>query len=293
MIHAKKWPQSVALVLVLALAAAGCTAPAGRSSAANASMGIALMAPANRSEIAKELKAAREDLKIIDELIADEDLGLLEDESSSDSEEITESEVSFYMGILEKYDSRLKQALADIKARPELDNKDMAELRKAEIAQFLLACDVVEEYMQVLHYMQSLLDLAAQMDAIGNVSATDPAGMYEEINQAIEKAVGKLKSSEVPSFLQSMNDNMIASLNEMNDAVLYSLIAEEIDDPVRRNGAAYRMGILERKFTRISADANADTEDRMKKLKQDVTTVQQVNEGLSKWVQANLDKLGN
>lgn len=293
MIHVKKWPQTVALVLVLALAAAGCAAPAGRSSAANASMGIALMAPANRSEIAKELKAAREDLKIIDELIADEDLGLLEDESSSDSEEITESEVSFYMGILEKYDSRLKQALAEIKARPELDNKDMAELRKAEIAQFLLACDVVEEYMQVLHYMQSLLDLAAQMDAIGNVSATDPAGMYEEINQAIEKAVGKLKSSEVPSFLQSMNDNMIASLNEMNDAVLYSLIAEEIDDPVRRNGAAYRMGILERKFTRISADANADTEDRMKKLKQDVTTVQQVNEGLSKWVQANLDKLGN
>ncbi len=293
MIHADKWPQAVALVLVLALVVAGCTAPVGSGVAANASIGILAKAPANNGEITKELKSALEELKIIDELIADEDLGLLEDESSSDTEEITESEVTFYMDILEKYDSRLKKALTDLKARPELDNKDMAELRKAEIAQFVLAADVVEEYMQVLHYMQALLDLAAQMDAIGNVSATDPAGMYEEINQAIEKAVGKLKSSEVPSFLQSMNENMIASLNEMNDAVLYSLIAEEIDDPVRRNGAAYRMGILERKFTKVSADADADTEDRMKKLKQDVSTVQQVNEGLSKWVQANLDKLGN
>ncbi len=293
MIHAKNWPQVVSLVLVLALVLAGCAAPSGRSVAANASTGVLMAAAASSGEIVKELKAANEDLKIIDELIADKDLGLLEEESSSDTEEITESEITLYMGILDEYDKRLKQALSDLKARQELDNKDMAELRKAEIAQFLLACDVVEEYMSVLHYMQALLDLAGQMDAIGNVSATDPAGMYEEINQAIEKAVAKLKSSEVPSFLQSMNDNMIASLNEMNDAVLYSLIAEEINDPVRRNGAAYRMGILERKFTKITADANTDTEDRMKKLKQDVNTVQQVNEGLSKWVQANLDKLGN
>ncbi len=292
MVHVKRWPQALALVLALAFALAGCAVPSG-SGKADISMGILPRKSVTSPEISNELKAVRDELRIIDEMIADKDLGLLDDDASSEASELTKSEVAFYMSILEEYNKRLNEAVSDIKSRKEPDNRDMAELRKAETAQFELAGAVVEEYMQVLHYIQSLLDLAEQMEAIGKVDAANPAGMYEAINKAIEKAVTKLESSEAPSFLRSMNDNMIASLNELNDAVLYSLTAEDLDDPVRRNGAAYRMGILERKFARISADADADTEERREKLKQDIATVQNVNEGLSRWVQANLDKLEN
>ena len=292
MVHVKRWPQALALVLALAFALAGCAVPSG-SGKADISMGFLPRMSVTSSEISNELKAVRDELRIIDEMIADKDLGLLDDDASSEASELTKSEVAFYMSILEEYNKRLNEAVSDIKSRKEPENRDMAELRKAETAQFELAGAVVEEYMQVLHYIQSLLDLAEQMEAIGKVDAANPAGMYEAINKAIEKAVTKLESSEAPSFLRSMNDNMIASLNELNDAVLYSLTAEDLDDPVRRNGAAYRMGILERKFARISADADADTEERREKLKQDIATVQNVNEGLSRWVQANLDKLEN
>ena len=287
----KRWPQTCALILALMLVLAGCRSASGSVAFASLSAGAA-PSPSDRSDIVNALKAAREDLKVIDDLIADGDLGLLE-EDNADTAELTEEDVAAYMEALDKHKGKIQAALTEMMARPELKNEDMSDFRTAEIAQFELAGDVVEEFMQVLHYIQSLLDLADQMDAIGQVDAADPAGMYEAISQTIDEAIKDLKSNEVPTFLKSMNDNMITSLGEMNDAVLYSLVAEEISDPIRRNGAAYRMGILERKFERISVDAQTDTEERMQKLRDDIKKIQQVNEGLSRWVQDNLDRLAN
>lgn len=292
--HKKRWFPACALLLALALALAGCAGTASRPMAASLSAGTPMLAmPSERGDVLNALKDAKEDLKVITDLIGDPDLALLEEEDTSDTSEMTDEDITFYLGILEEYDGRIKDALTEIKARPELEIDEIKLFRTAEIAQFELAGDVVTEYMQVLHYIQSLLDLSTQMESIGQVDAQDPAGMYEAISTAINSAIDDMKSNDVPTFLQSMNDNMVASLSEMNDAVLYSLIAEDINDPLRRNAAAYRMGILERKFTRISADAETDTDSRMEKLKGDVEKLQEVNEGLLKWIETNLDNLGN
>lgn len=278
------------MVLIVLFVLAGC---------ANASVGPApamlsarVLAPVSSEEaqILEYLETAKGDFAVIDTLIEDKDLGLMEEDTGT-GEEATAEDVSHYLGLLDTYRKNIEDKLTELKARVTPVNENIAFFKTAEVSQFELADDIVVEYMQVLNYIQSLLKMGEEMDQLSSVDTTDLEATYKAINQGITKAIEELKANEVPSFLKSMNDNMIASLNEMNDAVLYTLNAAAMNDPVRSDAAEYRMGILERKFTKISADADKDMEDRQAKLKNDLKNIQAVNKSLQKWVQDNIDKL--
>ena len=286
---------ALTLILIFAVlfALPGCSVSTTRPAMANLALcALVPSSPSEAEDIASFLKDALDDFKVIDALITDSELGLLEDETSTD-EEMTMEELEYYLGLLGTYSSSIKNTLGEIKARPTPNHQDIGKFRTAEISQFELADDLISEYMQLLNYYQSLLSMSKEIEKLENVDSTDLETIYKSFSEGIGKAIDKLKGSNVPTFLKSMNDNTIASLTEFDSAVLYMLQAEYLDDPVRRDAATYRMGILQRKFERITEDSNQDMDDRTGKLKDDLKNIQRLNDGLKQWALGNIDKLSD
>lgn len=244
-------------------------------------------------EMLDYLQASRDDFKVIDELLEDESLGLL-DESSSGGQEITADSLDLYLGILSDYDSRIDSNLAKIKKRPAPNHRDIAYFKTSEIAEFELSSAVVEEYIQVLKYFRFLLGMGDSMQNLGNIdiTASNYKTQFEKVSKSITDATDELKNDDVPSFLKSMNDNMIAALDEMNNTVAYSLNAAELKDPLRADAAQYRMEILSRRLDKIITEYEQDMTSREAKLNGDVKNIKTKNDGLKDWLKTNIGRLG-
>jgi hypothetical protein len=281
-------PQMIcSLVMVVVLLLSGCSGTNPQLTMVSAS---AVAGADSNAVMVDYLQAAKEDFTSIDELIQDKDLGLLDEDTTGD-EAVTVETLQKYLGILSNYDTKISTRLDAIRQRETPNHPDIAAFKASELSEFEMAANVIEEYIQVLKYMKSLINMGAEMDKLGNVDTTDLEGTYKAISTGITQAIGELRNDDVPTFLLSMNDNMVTGLGEMNDAVLYTLNAAALTDPVRTDSAEYRLGILTRKFTKLSTDAQQDMNDRQTKLKSDVKGIKQTNDGLKNWVQLNIDKL--
>lgn len=282
-------PSAMTLLLILAAALSGC---ARVPNAAVAGAPARLAAPASeKAEMLKYLKDARADLKSIETVMADEDLGLTEDASQSEGEEMTEEDIKRYYELLDNYSYDIKDAIAAINARKTPDNADIAAFKAAELAEFQLTGELLDEYLQVLGYYELMTDVYGYIDEASKVQTDDFQAMYTAYNSAITKAIETLSGGDIPTCLKSVNDTMISALNDMNAAVLYVINSYALEDPLRQDAALYRWDILLRKFGTVSAGLEKDIEDRQAKLTADAKSVQNNNEGLAQWLDGNIDKL--
>lgn len=283
---------SVSFVLIAALALAGCSrAGVVPAPADAASLALAVPAANDKAAMLKYLQTAQEDFAIVDTLLADQDLGLLEEPDSSSSEDLTADEVTQYLTKLTDYTTQVKDTMDAIGTRLTPNNPDIAFFTAAELSELQLSSDILGEYTQVLNYYNMMLDVNNGLDKVGDVNTKDLEGTYKSYNDAITKAIDTLKNGDIPSCLKSMNDNFIAALSDMNDAVLYTLNAYSLSDPLRTASAAYRLGMLTRRVQMIGKGLQDDLIERQKKLLEDAKGIQKTNEGLKKWVQDNIDRL--
>jgi hypothetical protein len=287
---ARRSIPALAAVLAALFILAGCAGAAAAPQANIGAFALRVSGAGDRQAMLDYLQAAQEDFTVVDTLLGDKDLGLLEEDTSS-NEEITSELIDKYLGILDGYDTRVGAQLQELKTRDAPDNPDIAFFKEAELREFETTADIVDEYIQVLKYAGSLLTMGGEMNQLGNVDTSDLEGTYQTFNTVLGKAIDELKAEDVPSFLKSMNDDFITALGELNDAVLYALQAASINDPVRANSAEYRLGMLTRKIDKISGEAQQDMTDREAKLKTDLKGIKTENDGLRNWVQKNIDKL--
>lgn len=244
-----------------------------------------------RPQMLEYLRASANDLKVVDDLLADKDLGLMEEEDPAGEEDVTIELLDWYLGILNDYSGKIDAAIAAMDTRQMPENEELKAYRDAAKDEFETVIDIIGEYVQVLEYERLLLQVGNDLDQLENADAADLQALFEAYNASLTKAIDDIGNANVPSFMQSANTNFAGVLGEMNDAVLYYLNAYAMDDPVRANAAEYRMGILERKIDRISAGFDQDMEEREDKLQQQLEAVKTKNDALAGWLQANIDKL--
>lgn len=281
---------SSAMILLLILTAfAGCArVPNTAVAAAPAQLAV----PASeKAEFLKYLKDARADLKVIDAVMTDEELGMTEDASDGEDGEMTEEALKRYYELLDNYSFDIKDAIDAINARKTPDNADIAAFKAAELAEFRLTGDLLDEYLQVLGYYELMMDVYGYIDEASKVQTDDYEAMYKAYNSAIQKAIETLSGGNIPTCLKSMNDTMISALNDMNASVLYVINSYALEDPLRQDAALYRWDILLRKFDTISKGLEKDIGDRQAKLIADAKNVQSTNDGLAQWLDGNIDKL--
>lgn len=272
------------LVLIAAFVLSGCAGAAvAPPQAYVAAIALPLANSDDSSSMLAYLQSTLYDFKIIDDLINDEAL----------NQEISDSSLENYLGILQDYDAKVKSRLADINSREMPNHPDIAAFRASEAAEFQLASDIIGEYTQVLNYYKSMTAAINAMNLKVDVEGSDLQATYDTISKSLSATTDELKSVDVPTFWKSMNDNFVDALNQMNDAVYYLLSSAAMDDPVRANSSLYRWGILTRKFQVISKEAEQDYTDRESKLNADIDSIQKTNDGLRDWVQKNIDKLRN
>ena len=277
----RKSLQVCAVLMAVMIMLAGC---AGTASAPQAS------GTGEKQVMLDYLQGTLGDFAAIDALIADKDLGLMKDTSSGEA--VTSETLTKYLGILQGYDSSITSKLDEIQKRDAPNDPDIAFFKAAEMMEFQTTSDILDEYIQLLKYANSLLDMTASLSPLSNVAdTTDLQAVYNAFNTAISSAIDKMKAVEAPSFLKSANDAFIGVLGEMNDAVLYLLQSASLNDPVRLNAANYRFDILTRKLSTISSEFGQDMTTREAKIKADVKSIQAENTGLKNWVQKNIDKL--
>lgn len=281
---------SSAMVLFLILAAlAGC-ARVPNTAVAGAPAQFTVPA-SEKAGILKYLKDARADLKIIDAVMTDKDLGMTEDASESEGGEMTEEDIKRYYELLDNYSFDIKDAIDAINARKTPENADIAAFKAAELAEFKLTGELLGEYLQVLGYYELMMDVYGYIDEASKVQTDDFQAMYTAYNSAITKAIATLSGGDIPSCLKSVNDTMISALNDMNASVLYVINSYALEDPLRQDAALYRWEILLRKFGTISTGLEKDIKERQAKLIADAKSVQSTNDGLAQWLDGNIDKL--
>jgi hypothetical protein len=283
--------RACAVVLAMLMLLTGCAASVAQADLAAVALRAA--GSTDTQDVLDYLTAASGDFEAIDSLLGDQDLGLLE-EDSSDGDDLTAESITKYLGILDSHGSAIDSQLAAIKARNTPNNPEISFFREAELLEFETAADIINECKQILIYANSLLNISTEMEQLGSTTnANDPQAAFQALSEGISSVIGKLNTQSVPSFLKDMNDSLISQLNELNDAILYAAQATSITDPVRLSAAEYRMSITMRKVTEISNTSQQDFNERMTKLKADLLAIKTENEGLKSWVQQNITKLGS
>jgi hypothetical protein len=277
---------AMAVLLALALCSGAAAPPLGNAAAA----AYGAYGDDGSQVMLAYLNAAEEDLALVDKLLTDRDLGLLEE--SSDDADMTKEDMETYLGMLEGFATQLDSQMDMIKLRSVPDNPEVAFFVTAEKYDLETSAEIVDEYVQILQYTESMMDVAEGLNQLANADTTDLEVTYELFNNVIGQAVSQLQALDVPSFLKNMNENFIAALSDMNETVTYALQAAYINDPVREAAASYRLGIVSRKLDAVVNELEQDFNDREEKLKSDLTAIQNENDGLADWVQKNIAKLG-
>lgn len=278
------------LIPVMIIALAACSPGPAACLAQNVVVPAAVPAAAGAKAMLDYLKAARGDLDLIDTIMADKDIGLL-DESDS-SEEVTQDKLTHYEGILKGYSDQIHDILTGIEERTTPNHPDVEKFVTAEKTAFQTLDSILSEYNQALSYAGVILDVFDSVSSLSNTKETDLQKIYDAYNAKIKKAVKKLQETKAPSFLESTNQDVINALQQMDDAVLYALNAAAMDDPLRTDSAEYRIGILSRHFDSISKEWAKDLTDRQNKLREDSLAVQKTAKGLENWLDTNIAALG-
>ncbi len=100
--------SAVFLTLLLVLGAAGCGGATAGNRGTDKTDAAAQPEANDNQKITDYLKAAENDLTLIDEIMADRDLGLLEESDSGSDEELTAETIEKYDGILKGYSDRVR-----------------------------------------------------------------------------------------------------------------------------------------------------------------------------------------
>ncbi|MEA4890709.1 MAG: hypothetical protein VB070_14725 [Clostridiaceae bacterium] len=278
------------LFLACGLILTGCV---GQNIMAAAFEPQVIAAASNKAPVLDYLNASLDDLKVIDNLLADADLDLMNQNTADDQEVVTADTITRYLGILAGYQSSVKEVLTAIDSRSTPNLEDLTRFRDSERAMFVLTGDLLAEYEQIMNYSSALITMGTNLESLNYYDANDLEGTYQTINNALVATVDLLKSQSVPSFLQNMNENLIDALEQMNEAVLYTLQAVALNDPLRIDAAQYRMDILTRHFDKIIGSVDQDMSDRESKLSQEIAKIQTTSNGLKDWVGQNVKQLEN
>lgn len=243
-------------------------------------------------KIADYLKAARNDLKLIDEIMADRDLGLLEEPDSESDEELTAESIEKYDGILKGYSARVKTALENIGSRETPDNPELQKFKTAETSVFETLDSILQEYIQTLSYAGTILEVTESLSGIENVYESDLQAIYDAVSAGIGKSITKLETANVPSFIESTNKDFIDTLRQADETVYYALSALYIDDPLRIDAAEYLLEIFYRRVDKIVQASSEDMNNRQMQLMEDSREVSKTSDGLKRWLETNLAALG-
>lgn len=290
MVQAKRRFLVCLLALVLMLGAAGCSAASAAEKAQSDTKAAGQPDKSDRQAISDYLKAARIELELIDEIIADKELGILEEEVDSE-EELTVEQVAQYEKILSGYTGRIQTVLSAIDKRTAPDLSDILSFQTAEKAAFRTLDSILQEYGQALSYTGTLLTVFEDFENMENIQAADLQAVYDAYSAGIGTAIATLEAENVPSFFESFNQDFVDVLGQMDDAVFYMLSALAVDDPVRADAAGYLMEILGRRADEIGQRGVQDLTDREEMLKKDALAVQETSQGLKRWLDTNIDKL--
>jgi hypothetical protein len=293
MVLSKRGMIACLAALVMLLGVSGCMAAAAANKPkADTTASVQPTENVNQ-ETAEYLKAARGDLKLIDEIMADKDLSLLEEDTGSD-EDVTPEMLAKYEAILTGYTDRIHTALDDIAGRTAPNQPDIAKFQASETEAFKTLDSILQEYNQTLSYTGTFLEVYDSLSSLGSLGETDDLqAIYDALSTAIGDAIQKLQSAEVPSFIESFNKDFIDVLQQMNDAVYYTLSAAATDDPLRSDAGEYLLEILGRRADKIGQECTTDLTDREQKLQEDALAVQKTCDGLKSWLDANIASFGS
>lgn len=276
----------VAMAMTLGISGCAAAAAADKSSAKESEQPIV----SDRQAVIDYLKAAKSDLELIDEIMADKDLGLLEEETSSE-EDLTPELVEKYEGILTGYTDRIGAVLDDIDSRTTPALPDIESFRTAEKNVFQTLDSILQEYRQTLNYANTMLMVYEEFAGLENIQETDLQAIYDAYSTGIGNAIAALEAEDVPSFFESFNQDFIDVLKQLDEAVYYMLSALAMDDPVRLDAGGYLMGILQRRADELSQKGMQDLTDRVTKLSADSKDVVTTCEGLRNWLETNIGNL--
>jgi len=248
-------------------------------------------APMDVEAVVSYLQQTTAALTVMETLLKDPVLDLPEQQTETVTTDVTHDEIAGYQTLLVQYQSDLETALSDLSALTVPDQPELESYREAMVAELQLAVELVLEYAQILAYTDALMTMGENMAALSDVGTDDLEMMYQAFNDGISAAVETLLNLSVPSFLESTNVSLINALEQMNSAVLYSLNAVYINDPLRMDAAEYRRDILTRRFDIVVSEIDQDMTDRETKLSEDIIRLQETQAGLHAWVDQNLDRL--
>ena len=251
---------------------------------------IAAAEASEREQVQTYLELALLELETIDAILADSELDLLEKESGGD-EELTELQIEHYRQLLTGYRASLSQVLSGLDSRQVPGLADLHLHRGAQQALFQATDDLLAEYEQILGYTAALLQMSISLENMAYYDENDLDATYQTISGAIQEALDSLSAADVPTFLTYVNINLADSLTQLDEAVLYTLQAAYIDDPVRIHAAAYRMDILMRHFDSLVAGIDQDIVGRQSKLIAEAEQIAQTADGLKAWLGQNISLL--
>ena len=255
-------------------------------------MPIAAAEASEREQVRTYLELARLDLTTIDVILADTELDLLEQEVVDD-EELTELQIEHYRQLLAGYRSSLAGGLSELDGRQVPDFSDLRLHRDAQQALFQAADSLLAEYEQILGYTAALLQMSLSLENMAYYDENNLDATYQTISGAIQEALECLSAADVPTFLTYVNINLADSLTQLDEAVLYTLQAAYIDDPVRIYAASYRMDILMRHFDSLVVGIDQNIVDRQNKLVAEAEQIAQIAGGLSSWLDQNISLLAS
>jgi hypothetical protein len=279
------------LVLAMALSVTGCTATAAAGQNQSDTKAADQPPAGDKQAILDYLKAAKNDLKLIDEILADKDIGLLEEETASEGEELAPELIEEYEGVLSGYTDQIAASLSGISKRTAPNLPDIANFQAAEKAVFQTLDSILQEYSQTLSYASTILQVGEDISGLENIQETDLQAIYDAYSAGIGEMIAALEAASVPTFLASFNADFIEAFKQLDSTVYYALSAIAIDDPLRADAAEYLMGIMVRNVDSISQEWEQELADRQYMLSEDAKAVATTAEGLKSWLDTNIASL--
>lgn len=275
------------LALVFVLGAAGCAAGSAAGQTDGGTKAAGMPVADENKEILDYLKASKSELELIDKILADKDLGMLEEESDTE-EEFTAEFLEKYQNILTGYSDQIQAVLSGIDRRTVPNMPDLVSFQAAEKHALQTLESILLEYGQTLSYAGTILQVSQSISDLENIQESELQAIYDAYSAGIGEAITALEAASVPSFLESFNENFINAFKQLDDTVFYSLSAVAIDDPLRADAGEYLMGIMVRNLDKISLGWEQDLTDRQDALREDALAVQKTNQGLMAWLDTNI-----
>lgn len=239
---------------------------------------VSLLNIPNKDELHEYINLAKEDLNILSDILVEDEL--------LDEAELTEELCIQIEGFKETISERLLQ----IKKRDVPKHPEFEIFQTNHIALFELSLEIFKEYNEITEYGNDLLDLISTLETTNTNDVTE---LYNQMNQMYTEAISQLEEIRAPSFLSNMHNNMIEVFKQTNDAVLYTLVALDLSDPVRLDAGAYMMDIAVRDMDKIVDKIDLDSTDRQKKIDADTLFVKDIMYGFNEWLDKIIIEINN